>query len=41
MTHIGDMDTGVPQVVLGTGAIFIFDDLGLLIGETVTVSVQP
>ena len=39
--HIGDMDTGVPQVVLGTGAIFIFDDLGLLIGETVTVSVQP
>ena len=38
--RIGDMDTGVPQVVLGQGAIYIFDDLGLLIGEVVVVSVM-
>ena len=38
--RIGDMDTGVPQVVLGQGAIYIFDDLGLLIGEVVAVSVM-
>ena len=34
------MGTGVPQVVLGQGAIYIFDDLGLLIGEVVVVSVM-
>ncbi|MEE3259539.1 MAG: hypothetical protein VX293_10050 [Candidatus Latescibacterota bacterium] len=38
--RIGDMDTSVPQVVLGQGAIYIFDDLGLLIGEVVVVSVM-
>ena len=39
--RIGDMDTSVPQVVLGQGAIYIFDDLGLLVGEMMAVSVLP
>ena len=39
--HIGDMETSVPQVVVGRGVIYIFDDLGLLIGEMVAVSILP
>ena len=39
--HIGDMETSVPQVVVGQGAIYIFDDLGLFVGEMMAVSVLP
>ena len=37
--RIGDMDVSVPQVVLGRGVIYIFDDKGMMAGEMVSVSV--
>ena len=38
--RIGDMDTGVPQVALGRGVIYVFDDKGMMSGEVVSVSVM-
>lgn len=37
--RIGDMDTGVPQIVLGQEVVYIFDDKGMMSGEMVAVSV--
>ena len=38
--RIGDMDISVPQVVLGQGVIYIFDERGMMVGEVVVVAVM-
>ena len=38
--RIGDMEISVPQVVLGQGVIYIFDERGMMMGEVVVVTVM-
>ena len=38
--RIGSMEVSLPQVVLGQGAIYIFDEKAVMVGEVLVVSVM-